>query len=130
MSGYYKRITEQLVEDRVHRRKQRARTTRQTKTFGGIAKRIFVFASLAVVIGVAVLFIGDYAVLRYRVSAQKNAFGEVTVHPYYALHLKNGRTEFSFQPDEQERCVDSLFPHLGMTPCWYLRRHPDRRTDI
>ena len=130
MSSYYKRITDQLAEDRENRRKHVPRAERRTQDFGKIAKRVSLLAGLVIVIALAVLYVGDSALLRYRVSAQKNAFGEITVHPYYAMHLKNGRTEFSFQPDEQERCVNSLFPHLGMTPCWYLSRHPDKRTDI
>ncbi len=129
MSGYYKRITEELAEDREKRR--RAPWSSENRfDYGRIVQRVFSIALIAIVFGAAVLFVGDYALLRYRVSAQKNAFAQVTVHPYYAMHLKNGRTEFSFQPDEQERCVNSLFPHLGMSPCWYLSRHPDKRTDI
>jgi hypothetical protein len=27
-------------------------------------------------------------------------------------------------------CVNSLFPHQGYLPCWYLSKHTDQRTDI
>ena len=97
---------------------------------GRLLKRALFALLIVTVFTLAILYVGDYFVLRYRVAPQKNAFDQVTVRPYYALHLKNGKTEFSFQPEQQERCVNSLFPHLGMTPCWYLRRHPDKRTDI
>lgn len=130
MSSYYKRITDQLAEDRENRKKQTLPTARRTRHFASIAKRVALFATLVIVIAGAVLYIGDDALFRYRVSRQKNAIGQVTVHSYFAMHMKNGRTEFSFQPDQEERCVNSLFPHLGMSPCWYLRRHPDKRIDI
>ena len=78
----------------------------------------------------AVLFAGDYAVLHYRLAAGAGAFGTVTVRPYYAVRLKSGKTEFLFQEPRAESCVNSLFPQFGLMPCWYVRRHPERRTDI
>src|SRR5579864_6052186 len=78
----------------------------------------------------ALAFAGDYAVLRYRIAAQKDPFGAVTVRPYYAVRLKSGKTEFIFQAPRQQTCVNSLFPHFGTAPCWYLQRHPERRIDI
>ncbi len=52
------------------------------------------------------------------------------VRPYYAVRLKSGKTEFLFQAPRQQTCVNSLFPHFGTAPCWYLQRHPEQRTDI
>jgi hypothetical protein len=78
----------------------------------------------------AAAFAADYALLRYRVAAGGQAFGTVAVRPYYAVHLKSGKTEFLFQNPREENCVNSLFPHLGKAPCWYARRHPERRTEI
>lgn len=131
MTGYYKRITDELAQDREQLRSDRLRDKRSGDfRYGRLLKRVLIGVAAFAVAAAAILYIGDYALLRYRVMAQKNAFDDVTVKPYYAMHLKSGRTEFSFQPDEQERCVNSLFPHLGMSPCWYLRRHPEKRTDI
>ena len=129
MSGYYKRITDEIARDRQERRARRSSASMGLPV-ARILKRALIATAVFVVASLAIVYIGDYIVIYYRVAAQKNAYGEVTLQPYYAMHLKNGRTEFSFQPEEQERCVNSLFPHFGMSPCWYLRRHPEKRTDI
>ena len=84
---------------------------------------------LGLLLAVALAYAVDYAILRVRIL-RGSAFSQVTVNPYYALHLKTGKIEYDFQPPESDTCVNALFPHLGQTPCWYLRRHPDRRTDI
>ncbi len=82
-------------------------------------------------IGVAVLAYGlDYAVFRVRAASHRNAYGSVTVNHYYAVLQKNGKTQFIFDPPQPQTCVNTLFPHAGWLPCWYLTRHPDQRTDI
>jgi len=37
--------------------------------------------------------------------------------------MKNGKTEYTFDPPVPQECVNSLFPHFGDPPCWYLSRH-------
>ena len=93
-------------------------------------KRALLFIFLFVAGVLAITYAGDYVVLRYRVAKQKNPFGQVTVTPYYAIHLKNGNTEFDFQPPQSQTCANSLYPHLGMQPCWYLSRHREKRIEI
>ena len=93
-------------------------------------RRGFVAAILTVV-GVAVLAYGlDYAALRIRAATSRNAYGSVTVNHYTAVLQKNGKTTLTFDPPQPWTCVNSLFPHQGWLPCWYLSRHPDQRTDI
>lgn len=93
--------------------------------------RRFILAVFLCVLGVAaVAFSLDFIVFRIRVAANKNPYGSVTVNHYYAVLMKNGKTQFIFDPPAPETCVHSLFPHSGSMPCWYLTRHPDRRTDI
>jgi len=72
----------------------------------------------------------DYAVFRYRVAANRQPFGQITVSSYDAVLQKNGKTQFIFNPPELQTCVHSLFPHAGFVPCWYLQRHTEPRTDI
>jgi hypothetical protein len=72
----------------------------------------------------------DYVLFRYRVAANRQPFGQVTVMPYYAVSQKNGKTQFIFNPPEARTCVHALFPHAGYEPCWYLQRHTEQRTDI
>ena len=75
-------------------------------------------------------YILDYAVLRYRITANKTPFATVTVRPYYAVPQKNHRTEFLPGDAQDQACVNSLFPHLGDSPCWYLTRHKDQQINM
>jgi len=87
--------------------------------------------TIAIVAGIAALaYCLDYAIFRIREATSHDAYGSVTVNHYYAVLLKNGKTQFIFAPPQAQTCVNALFPHVGWLPCWYLRRHPDQRTDI
>ena len=93
-------------------------------------KRI-VFKVVIALLGAAALFyIGDYAVLRYRIASNRAPYGSVTVNVYYAVPQKNGRMEYDFQSSQAEACVNSVFPHAGYAPCWYLRRHSDQPVQL
>jgi hypothetical protein len=72
----------------------------------------------------------DYLVLRLRIATNRQPFGTVTIQPYYAVPQKDHRTEFLFDPPEQDTCVHSFFPHLGDNPCWYLSGKKERRIDM
>jgi len=93
-------------------------------------RRILAFSALSVVGAGLLLYSTDYAVFRLRTWAYGNAIGTVTVEHYYAVAQKNGKTQFIFDPPAPQTCANALFPHSGMLPCWYLRRHPEQRTDI
>lgn len=75
-------------------------------------------------------YVVDYAVFRYRVSTNRQPFRQITVNSYDAVQQKNGKTQFIFNPPEAQTCVNALFPRNGYTPCWYLQRHTEPRTDI
>jgi hypothetical protein len=92
-------------------------------------KRVAGFCLLGVAAAVLLAYAGDFAVFRYRV-AKGNGYGSVTVNHYTAVLQKNGKTTLTFDPPAPWTCVNSLFPHQGFQPCWYLSRHPDQRTDI
>jgi hypothetical protein len=85
---------------------------------------------ISVVLAAAVLYVGDYAVIRYRVAANRNAYGTVTVQPYYAVPRKDHKTEFLFDDPQDQTCVHSLFPHFGDSPCWYLNRNKQKRINM
>ena len=87
-------------------------------------------AILALASAALLTFAMDYVVFRIRKAADRSAYGSVNVHHYYAVLQKNGKTVFTFDPPQAWTCVNSLFPHEGYLPCWYLRRHPEQRTDI
>jgi hypothetical protein len=75
-------------------------------------------------------YTADYAVFRYRLAANRQAFGQITVTSYDAVAQKNGKTEFLFNPPQLQTCVNALFPRAGYVPCWYLQRHTEQRTNI
>jgi len=93
-------------------------------------RRIFLGTVLAFAGMAALIFGVDYAVFRVRAAMNRNAYGAVTVNHYYAVAQKNGKTQFIFDPPQPQTCVNAMFPHAGWLPCWYLKRHPDQRTDI
>ena len=78
----------------------------------------------------ALAYAVDYVVFRYRVTANRQPFGQITVTRYDAVPQKNGKTQFIFNPPEAQTCVHALFPRAGFTPCWYLQRHTEQRTDF
>ena len=86
------------------------------------------FFSLAVIL--AAVYLADYSLSRWHIPRHRELFGYVAVRHYYAVGEKNGKTEFLFNPPETQACLHSLFPHFGYTPCWYLRRHAEQRTNL
>lgn len=89
-----------------------------------------IFTLVALLCGVGLLYLGDYAVLRYRIARNRMPYDTVTVQVYYAVPQKTGKMEYDFQSSQQETCVTSLFPHLGDLPCWYARKHTDREIKL
>jgi hypothetical protein len=81
-------------------------------------------------LALAALYGSDYLIIRYRILKNRDPFGQVTVQPYYAVHQKNGKTEYDFAPTEVDVCIHAVFPHLGYSPCWYATRHRDKAIDI
>jgi hypothetical protein len=88
---------------------------------------LFLRILLGCAIAAALAYVVDAAVLRYRAASGRNAFSTVTVHPYYAMPRKDKKLEYMYDDPQDETCVNSLFPHLGDSPCWYLRRHKDEQ---
>ena len=86
-------------------------------------------ALIIVVILVAVLYAADFLSLRFGIPA-RNAVGSVTVHTFYAVKLKNGKTEYDYYGDHDVSCTNSAFPQYGMKPCWYASRHTNEQITI
>jgi hypothetical protein len=76
------------------------------------------------------LYLGDYLLVGYRIAKTRDAFGFVKIQPYYAVRQKNGKDELYFLPPETQACVQSLFPHFGHSPCWYVNRKKVERIAI
>jgi len=92
-------------------------------------KKISRYSLLALVLLLVIAYLGDYLILRIRI-ARGSGYGEVTVRQYYAINEKNSRTEYVYGSTEDQVCVNSIFGHQGLLPCWYLRRHPDQQVKI
>lgn len=95
-----------------------------------VLKRVIVIG-VSSVLGLTLLaYVIDYAVFRYRVSTNRQPFGQVAVTTYDAVAQKNGKTQFIFNDPQTQICVNSLFPRQGYQPCWYLQRYTEQRTNI
>jgi hypothetical protein len=82
-------------------------------------------AAIGAILALTALYLGDYAI------AKSNPMGSVQVQPFYAIHQKNGKTEFDYSvPPETQTCVASVLPHLGSNPCWYVTKHKTRKIEI
>ena len=75
-------------------------------------------------------YLTDFVILRWKFKNKGDVFATVKISPYYAVPRKDHKVEFMFQDPVDETCVNSLFPHGGNTPCWYLRKHRERRVDL
>jgi len=84
----------------------------------------------AVVVLVCVLYAGDFITVKFRILAGREPFGTVQINKYYAVPQKSGKTEFEPGEPESESCVNSIFPHLGLSPCWYVRRHKNQQINL
>jgi hypothetical protein len=78
---------------------------------------------LVVLVGSAgVLYGFDYVSARYAIP-KRQMFDDVRVDQLYTAPNKYGEIEWSRGDPVMERCVNSLFPHFGFNPCWYVKRH-------
>ena len=97
-------------------------------------RRVFKRGLLVVLGFVALVYVVDYVQLRYRIWDGKQPYGTVTVQVLYAISEKapqgTNKTEYTSGDARDETCVNSLFPHFGYSPCWYLRRHTEKRVNI
>ncbi len=74
----------------------------------------------------AVLYLIDYAVVRLRGAPT----ADVTIKQYYAIPQKGNKVQYAPADSAVEECVQSLFPHAGDRPCWYVNRHTRRQIDM
>ena len=92
---------------------------------------IFARALAGLLLLAAAAYLCDYARVRYRMArpAAGAAFGSVLMERLYAIPQKNGKIDYEFdaqQPEVTMPCVNSLFPHMGYSPCWYLQRNSQK----
>ncbi len=71
----------------------------------------------------AVVYLGDAAVLEYRVK-HGTGYGTVQVHTLLATKLKGNKVEYDSIGYGPQRCSRSIFPQDGVQACWWLERNP------
>jgi len=86
-------------------------------------KRTLIIAVVCLLLACGLVYVGDYVALRYRIPNNRAQFGSVVVQRTWIIPMKDGKTQYAFDPPGPQDCVNSLFPHFGDSPCWYLSRH-------
>lgn len=74
-------------------------------------------------------YVADYISIAYRIPRGRQQFGSVEVQKMLAVPQKDRKTEFIADAPQQQTCVYSLFPQLGLTPCWYLQSHTQQQVN-
>lgn len=92
-------------------------------------KRVLILGLLCPLLAGALVYVGDYVSLRYRIPNNRATFGSVVVQVTWVIPMKDGKTQYAFDPPAPQECVNSLFPHLGDPPCWYLNRHTKQQVN-
>ena len=89
-------------------------------------KRVAFWTILGGVFTVCISYLCDLAIFRWKHSPT----GTVIITPYYAVPQKNHSVEYMADDPREQTCANSLYPHSGLSPCWYLNRHRDQRIDM
>ena len=84
-------------------------------------------AVLIVLASICFLYGADWLILQAKGGA---GTGTIEVHPYLAVPQKNGKEEIMMLDSQDETCVQSMLPHMGHSPCWYLKRHTQKRIQM
>jgi hypothetical protein len=79
-------------------------------------------AVLVLAVLLALVYAGDWAVLRVRLS-RGTAYSEVEVNQFLASPLKGNKVEYDWMGTAEQQCSRSLFPQAGNPACWWLKRH-------
>jgi hypothetical protein len=90
-----------------------------------------VFQRLLLIGGAALLllYMGDYISIAYRIPRGREQFGSVEVQKLLLVPQKDHKTEYIADPPQAEPCVHSLFPQLGLAPCWWESRHTTQQVN-
>lgn len=76
--------------------------------------------------GFVATYLVDWAIFQFRGSP----LSKVTVNQFQSVPLKGTKIEYDYLGSSDVPCSQSLFPHAGQSPCWYLRRNPNQNTSL
>jgi hypothetical protein len=85
--------------------------------------RIAAKALVGLVVALALVYLGDWAVWRVRV-ARGDGMGQLTVSRVVVAPLKGNREEYYSDGKAEVECSRSLFAQGGSEACWWMARHP------
>jgi hypothetical protein len=88
--------------------------------------RLLKRVAIAAVTLLVIWYVGDYVSLKMR----RQPFSTVEISKLYAVPQKDGKTSFERGEPEIQTCVNSMFPHMGYSPCWYVRRYRDQQINL
>ena len=91
-----------------------------------LIRRIAVYFML----GVALIYAGDYLSLRFAIPGRRQTTEVIRVRPYMDIPQKSGRDWLEPLDAQNVTCARSLFPQMGMKPCWWVRRHRNPKIDM
>jgi hypothetical protein len=83
-----------------------------------------IVAAFALLIAVAYGFDDLYVRLRHE------PYADVRIDRILAVSQKFNKIDYERTDPITEKCVYSLFPHAGYSPCWYLMRHTSQIIEI
>ena len=73
-----------------------------------------------------VVYFADYVVVRLR----SEPTGTCQITKFYAVPQKDGKTSYEPGEPETQTCSNSIFPHMGYSPCWYVKRHRNQQINL
>ena len=85
----------------------------------------------SLVLTLVILYLGDYASFRVRMMHPKSADPLESIRALRVLAIpeKNGKISYEVDqvnPEQTVKCVHSIFPHAGYSPCWYVKPRINR----
>jgi hypothetical protein len=72
---------------------------------------------------VLLIYAADHISVAYRIPSGRVQFGSVEVEKLLAVPQKNQSTEYIAEDPQPQKCAYSIFPQLGLPPCWYVAQH-------
>jgi hypothetical protein len=85
-------------------------------------RRILTRAVVGLLLMMALVYAGDWAVWRVRV-ARGGGMGTVVVSRFVVAPLKGNKEEYYFDGTAALDCSRSLFQQAGSGACWWMERH-------
>jgi hypothetical protein len=86
-------------------------------------KRILKIVTWALLAVAALVWGADYAALMLPFPAGKKQWDVVRVDQMYYTRNRFGQIDMAHGDAIMETCGNSMLPHAGKRPCWYVRTH-------